>query len=251
MKVLIIIPAYNEENNLKNVIEHLKATCPQLDYLIINDGSTDGTKEICRENQYPVMNLPVNQGLAAAMRTGMQYALEQNYDAAMQFDADGQHLPEYIADLVACMEETCCDIVIASRFKDAKMPVRMRTVGGKMISAAIRLTTGQRLTDPTSGMRLYGKRIVRLFVKDTSYTPEPTTIAYMIRMGAQVREVKVEMEDRKAGKSYLTPINASKYMLKELSSILIFQWFRGKDHIAEESDDPHAEEMSVVGGKRS
>lgn len=108
------------------------------------------------------------------------------------------------------------------------MPFRLRTLGGKLISAAIRLTTGQSLTDPTSGMRLYGRRIIRQFARDSSCAPEPDTIAYMVRMGANVQEVKVEMEDRKEGKSYLTPVNATKYMIKELSSILIFQWFRGK-----------------------
>lgn len=254
MKVLIIIPAYNEEKSLKRVIEHLRDVCPRFDYLIINDGSTDRTKEICRENAYPVMNLPENQGLTRAIQTGMRYALEQDYDAALQFDADGQHLPEYIEDMVTLMEESNCDIVIASRFKGTKMPVRMRTLGGKMISAAIWLTTGQSLSDPTSGMRLYGRRIICQFARDSSYAPEPDTVAYMIRMGANVQEVKVEMEERKEGQSYLTPINASKYMIKELSSILIFQWFRGKKNIAEGSDNrqrPAFREMEgVVGGRK-
>ena len=254
MKVLIIVPAYNEEKSLKRVIDSLKIVCPQYDYLIINDGSTDRTKAICIENQYPVMHLPENQGLKKVMQTGMRYALEQGYDAALQFDADGQHLPEYIEGMVTCMEETGCDIVIASRFKNSKMPIRMRTLGGKMISAAIRLTTGQSLTDPTSGMRLYGKRIIRLFTGDSSYAPEPDTIAYMVRMGANVQEVKVEMEDRKEGKSYLTPINATKYMIKELASILIFQWFREEKNIAEGPANTERPEFrgreSVVGGRK-
>ena len=254
MKVLIIIPAYNEEKSLKRVIEHLKDICPQFDYLIINDGSTDRTKEICMENGYHVMNLPENQGLPHAIQTGMRYALAQDYDAAIQFDADGQHLPEYIQDMVTFMEESDCDIVIASRFKGVKMPFRLRTLGGKMISAAIWLTTGQKLTDPTSGMRLYGREIIRLFAKDFHHTPEPDTIAYMIRMGANVQEVKVEMEERKEGKSYLTPINASKYMIRVLSSILFCQWFRGKESIAEESGDTqraeYCEMESVAGGRK-
>ena len=253
MNVLIIIPAYNEEKSLERVIEHLKAVCPQYDYIIVNDGSTDCTKEICRRNRYPVINLPENQGLTAAIQTGMKYASEQNYDAAMQFDADGQHLPEYIENMVNCMEETNCDIVIASRFYGTKMPVRMRTLGGKMISAAIRMTTGKQLTDPTSGMRLYGRNIVRLFAKDLDHTPEPDTIAYLIRMGANVQEVKAEMEERKEGQSYLTPINATKYMIRVLSSLLIFQWFREKKTITEESDNTQrietCETKSAVGGK--
>lgn len=254
MKTLIIVPAYNEGKSLKRVIEHLRAVCPQYDYLIINDGSTDRTLEICTENRYHVLNFPENQGLTKAIQAGMRYALEQNYDAALQFDADGQHLPEYIDDMVACMEETSCDIVIASRFKGVKMPVRMRTLGGKMITAAIRLTTGKHLTDPTSGMRLYGKRMIRLYAKDSGYSPEPDTVAYLIRMGAEVQEVKVEMAERKEGKSYLTPINASKYMIRMLSSILVSQWFRRKESIAADSDDLVRTGLygtrSAVGGRR-
>ena len=163
-------------------------------------------------------------------------------------------MPEYIESMVSLMEETGCDIVIASRFKDGKMPFRLRTLGGKLISAAIRLTTGQSLTDPTSGMRLYGRRIIRQFARDSSCAPEPDTIAYMVRMGANVQEVKVEMEDRKEGKSYLTPVNATKYMIKELSSILIFQWFRGKKSIAEGTDNTKRAEFRelerIAGGRK-
>ena len=231
MKVLIIIPAYNEEKSLKRVIEHLKRTCPQYDYLIVNDGSTDRTKEICMNNHYHVIHHPVNRGLTGAMQTGMKYALKNGYDMALQFDADGQHLPEYIEDMVICMEEKNCDIVIASRYYGTKMPIRVRTVGGKMISAAVWLTTGKRLTDPTSGMRLYKRNIIRLFAKGSIEQPEPDTIAYLIRMGADVQEVKVRMEERTTGKSYLTPINATKYMVRVLSSILVFQWFRERKKI--------------------
>ena len=224
LSILIIIPAYNEVQNIEKVMEHLKHTCPQYDYVIINDGSTDGTKEICEKKQYHVIHHPVNRGLTAAMQTGMTYAMEKGYDMALQFDADGQHLPEYIEEMVTCMEETNCDIVIASRFYGMKMPIRLRSVGGKMISAAIRMTTGKSLTDPTSGMRLYNKDIINILLENRKFAPEPDTIAYLIRMGADVREVKVEMEERKNGKSYLTPINAIKYMVRVLLSIFIFQW---------------------------
>ena len=238
MKVLIIIPAYNEEKSLKRVIDHLIDTCPQYDYVIVNDGSTDQTKEICEENHYHTIHHPVNQGLARAMQTGMNYALEHGYDMALQFDADGQHLPEYIEDMVSCMEETTCDVVIASRFYHTKMPARMRTLGGKMISAAIRLTTGKHLTDPTSGMRLYKRSMIQLLAENKHFAPEPDTIAYLIRMGADVREVKVEMEDRKNGQSYLTPVNATKYMIRVLSSILIFQWSWEKNIVTKDTENP-------------
>lgn len=223
MKALIIIPAYNEAESLKGVMERLLRTCPQYDYIIVNDGSTDGTAELCEKNNYNVINHAVNKGLAGAVRTGMEYALENGYDAALQFDADGQHLPEYIECMLDLMEETDCDIVIASRFYNEKMPFRMRTVGGKMISAAIRTTADKQITDPTSGMRLYKSNIMSLFVEKKQLTPEPDTLAYLIRMGADVREIAVKMEERKEGQSYLTPVNATKYMIRVLLSILIFQ----------------------------
>ena len=117
-----------------------------------------------------------------------------------------------------------------------------------MISGAIRLTTGKSLTDPTSGMRLYGRKIIRLFAKDAGYAPEPDTLAFLIRMGAEVQEVKVEMDERKEGQSYLTPIKAAKYMLRVLSSILLFQWTRKRENLGETLDNGRVSEKSMVGG---
>ena len=228
MKVLIIIPAYNEEKNLKRVIGHLQQVCPQFDYVIVNDGSTDGTEKVCRQNQFRHISLPVNLGLTGAVRAGMRYASQKGYDMALQFDADGQHLPEYIQDMVDCMTQTNCDVVIASRYFGCRMPFRMRTVGAKMITAVIRLTTGRHLSDPTSGMRLYNRRIIEQFIKDENNAPEPDTLSYLIRLGADIREVKVEMDERTEGQSYLTPVNASKYMIHMMMSICVFQWFRDR-----------------------
>lgn len=222
MRTLVLIPAYNEEKNLERVIENLKKKAPQFDYIIINDGSTDHTEELCRKKQYHYISLPVNLGLTGAMQTGMKYAKEKNYDMAIQFDADGQHLPEYIQKMVDCMEKTNCDVVIASRFYGGKMPLRMRTAGARLITAAIRLTTKKYISDPTSGMRLYNRTIIEQFVKDANNSPEPDTLSYLIRLGADVREVRVKMTERTEGKSYLTPVNASKYMMQMLMSICIF-----------------------------
>lgn len=223
MKLLIIIPAYNEAESLRGVIERLRSTCPQYDYIIVNDGSTDETKELCEKNGYNVINHTVNKGLAEAMRTGMKYALENGYDAALQFDADGQHLSEYINSMVNCMKESGCDIVIGSRFLNSKMPFRLRTLGGKIIFHAVRHAANAELSDPTSGMRMFSADIMSLFIENKHFTPEPDTLAFLIRMGADIREVKVTMEDRMAGQSYLTPINATKYMFKMIKSILYSQ----------------------------
>ena len=223
MKLLIIIPAYNEAESLKGVIERLRSTCPYYDYIIINDGSTDETKELCEKNGYNVINHTVNKGLAEAVRTGMKYALENGYDSALQFDADGQHLPEYINSMVNCMKESGCDIVIGSRFLNSKMPFRLRTLGCKIIFHAVRHAANAELSDPTSGMRLFSADIMSLYIENKHFTPEPDTLAFLIRMGADIREVQVKMNERKYGQSYLSPVNATKYMIRILSSILFRQ----------------------------
>ena len=249
MKLLIIIPAYNEAESLKGVIERLRSTCPQYDYIIVNDGSTDGTMELCEENNYNIINHTANEGLSGAIHTGMKYAIENGYDAALQFDADGQHLPEYIDGMLEVMEKTDCDIVIASRFYKEKMPFRMRTLGGKMISAAIHRTTDKILTDPTSGMRIYKRNILRVFAENERFAPEPDTLAFLIRMGADVREVQVKMNERKYGQSYLSPVNATKYMIRILSSILIFQRKWERIELAE-YEEKQRESVTADGGKR-
>lgn len=236
MKPLIIIPAYNEAGSLMGVMERLRRTCPNYDYIIVNDGSTDGTAELCLQNGFNVIHHKANQGLASAFRTGAKYALENGYDAALQFDADGQHLPEYIDGMLEEMEQTDCDIVIASRFYEEKMPLRMRTVGGKMISAAIHRITDKNLTDPTSGMRLYKRNIIRVFAENERLAPEPDTLAFLIRMGADIREIQVRMEERRYGQSYLSPVNASKYMIRMLSSILFLQKNWEKVDITKEAE---------------
>lgn len=226
MKVLIIIPAHNEEESLERVVDELTATCPQYDYVVVNDGSTDLTGEICERRHYNVINLSTNLGLAGAVHTGMKYARKKQYDMAIQFDADGQHLPEYIEPMVHCMVENKSDIVIGSRYIGERMPVRMRTLGARVLRAVIYLATGEHIADPTSGMRLYSRRMIECFAADASLAPEPDTLVYLIRQGAKVKEIKVRMEDRYSGQSYLTPVNAIKYMIHETMSILVFQRFR-------------------------
>ena len=147
MKLLIIIPAFNESENIVRVIDELRETVPQYDYVIVNDGSADNTAAICRENGYHMLDLPANLGLTGAFQTGMRYAYEKGYDAAIQIDADGQHDPKYIPDMVRIMEEKGADMVIGSRFVTEKKPHTLRMFGNTIIEIAIRLTTGKRLTD--------------------------------------------------------------------------------------------------------
>ncbi len=226
MKTLIIIPAYNEQDNIKRVVDNLIENYPQYDYVVINDGSRDDTALICRQNGYNLIDLPVNLGLAGGFQTGLKYAYKNGYDCARQFDADGQHLPEFIGPMIEEMEKTGVDIVIGSRFVTVPKPKNMRTLGSYLIAFAMWITTGRKLTDPTSGMRLFNKKMIKEFAMDANYTPEPDTISYLMKNGARVSEIQVEMAERIAGESYLNPINAAKYMTKMGISIILVQWFR-------------------------
>lgn len=170
MKTLLIIPAYNEEDCITKVIDNLINNYPQYDYVIINDGSTDHTSEICHKKGYEIIDLPINLGLAGAFQTGLKYAYLKGYDFAMQMDADGQHLPEYVDKLLEKMNEGY-DIVIGSRFVTEKKPKSMRMLGSNMISRAIRVTTGTRIMDPTSGMRMFNRSMIREFANNINYGP--------------------------------------------------------------------------------
>lgn len=226
MRILAIIPAYNEEECLEQTVRNLKSTCPNVDYLVINDGSTDATRAICQKNRFSVVNLPVNSGLAVAFQTGMKYAERHGYDAAVQFDADGQHLPEYIPVMAEAMERTGASIVIASRVLAGESPAGARGVGSRLISTLIYLTSGMRITDPTSGMRMYDKTIIAEFAHGRDLTPEPDTVALLARKGALVTEVPARMQGRQGGQSYFDLHHVVAYMSRICASILLFQWFR-------------------------
>ncbi len=226
--LLIIIPAYNEEKNIECVVDRLREEYPQFDYIVVNDGSKDSTAQICRKNGYRLLDLPVNLGLAGGFQAGLKYAWEHHYTYAIQFDGDGQHRPEYIQAMKDKMAEGY-DIVIGSRFVTEKKPRTMRMLGSNMISLAIRLTTGTRIKDPTSGMRMFSRKMIEEFALSLNYGPEPDTVSYLLKQGAKVTEVQVTMDERIAGVSYLNPVNAVKYMSKMLFSILLVQNFRKRD----------------------
>ena len=221
----MIIPAYNEEESLKGTVDSVVQEASSVDFLVVNDGSSDGTVRVCRENGYPFLDLPTNLGLAGAFQAGMKYAYRHDYDCAIQFDADGQHLPEYVQPMVEALENA--DIVIGSRFAEARKPRSMRMLGSNLISAAIKLTTGQTVKDPTSGMRAFNKRMIAVMANGLNCGPEPDTVSYLMkRAGAKVVEIPVQMADRTAGESYLNPWRSTVYMARMSISILFIQFFR-------------------------
>ncbi len=225
MKSLIIVPAYNESGNIERVVDELIAKYPQYDYVIVNDGSADDTADICRARGYNLLDLPVNLGLAGAFQTGMKYAYQHGYKTAVQFDADGQHRAEYISVLLEKLQEGY-HIVIGSRFATIKKPFALRMMGSDLISFAIHLTTGKRVKDPTSGMRMYDRVMIEQFASHINHAPEPDTLSYLLKKGAKIAEVQVEMDERIIGEIYLNFSRSIFYMLSMGISIVLVQPFR-------------------------
>ncbi len=224
-KLLVIIPAYNESESICKTVSQLMTVCTDIDYIVVDDGSTDTTSDICIREGYPLLHLPVNLGLSGAFQAGVKYAKEKGYGYVLQFDADGQHLPQYIVNLWQRAKEGA-DVVIGSRYLQKNKEHSLRRFGGKLISAAIFVTTGKKIYDPTSGMRLYSSRLINGFSGIPNFDPEPDMIAYLIHRGYRVEEVAVTMEERVAGQSYLRLGRVVQYMLRMLLSILLIQWFR-------------------------
>ena len=217
-EVLLIIPAFNEEENIVRVVDELINNHSNLDYVIINDGSLDNTSEICHSRGYNIIDHPENRGLAAAFHTGMKYARDNGYSYCVQFDGDGQHRAEFVVPMREKMSEGY-DIVIASRFVNAAKPLTMRMLGSNLIELAIRRKTGVDIKDPTSGMRMYSRKLIETFAGGLELPPEPSTLSYLIKQGAKVAEIPAVMDERIGGESYLTPMAAAKYMYKMLKTI--------------------------------
>lgn len=207
-------------------VSELAQKCPGMDYLVVNDGSKNSTPQICDELRLNHVDLPVNCGLTSAVRTGMKYAPRNNYDVVVQFDSDGQHMPEYIPVMAKAMAEGDADIAIASRGAAGGGAAGVRGIGARLITALIRTATHQVISDPNSGMRLYGRTMVEKFARDFDIAPEPDTISLLIRKGAKVVEVPAEMRERQGGTSYLRFMSSIRYMLRTCISLLLFQWFR-------------------------
>ena len=226
MNPILIIPAYNEGKSIERVVRNVQENFPQYDYIVVNDGSTDNTAKVCMRNGFNFLDLPENVGLSGAFQAGMKYAYYNGYDCAVQYDGDGQHDARYIADMVALMEQGDYDIVIGSRFVEKKKPKTLRMLGSNLISAAIKLTTRRTVKDPTSGMRLYNRRMMKRHARMYEFGPEPDTLAFLARSGAKIGEVQVEMLERTAGESYLNFARSMRYMTRMCMSIFFIQWFR-------------------------
>lgn len=224
MKKLIIIPAYNESENIKDTVENIKANAPDFDYVVINDCSTDNTLDILKSHNYNYVSLPINLGIGGAVQTGYKYAKEFDYDVAVQVDGDGQHDPVFLNYMADYLQEHELDMVIGSRFidKEGFQSSFMRRVGINYFTGLIRLLTGKKITDPTSGLRMAGKKVINLFADNYPVDyPEPETAVTAINNGMKIEEIPVIMKERQGGVSSITLKKSVYYMVKVTLAIII------------------------------
>lgn len=221
MKTLVIIPAFNEQESIGNLTKEI--TSYGYDYLIINDCSTDDTPKILDENHFNHLDLPVNLGLAGVTRAGFMYAKDHDYDCAICIDGDGQHPPIFMNKLINEIENGR-DYVVGSRFVDKKKPLTMRMLGSRILCFLIFLKTRKKVSDPTSGMRALGKKVIMEFGKSMNFYAEPDALCYLLHHGYNVKEVQVDMKERETGESYFAnPLKSAYYMLCEILSIVFIQ----------------------------
>lgn len=232
MRKLIIIPAYNESACIENTVRDIMKNAPDFDYVIINDCSTDNTREICEKNGFNIVNLPINLGIGGAVQTGYMYAEEYGYDVAVQVDGDGQHDAQFLRTMADYLENHQVDMVIGSRFieKQGFQSSFMRRVGINYFTCLIKIITGKTITDPTSGLRMAGKNVIRLFAN--SYPkdyPEPESTVAALKRGYVVEEIPVIMRERQGGESSITLKKSVYYMIKVTLAIFM-EALRGGKH---------------------
>ena len=228
MRVLLIIPAYNEEDNLERVVGLVDGYAREqdlfsLDYIVVNDGSTDSTEQLCREKGIRAIHLTQNLGIGGAVQTGYLFAMKMNYDIAVQFDGDGQHDINSLAELIQPLRDDLCDFTVGSRFiaeDNTFHSTKMRRFGIRFLCILIRLFTGEKTTDPTSGYRAANRRAIRFLAGSYPVDyPEPESLTTLIRNGFHVTEVPVCMNERTEGRSSIRSWKSAYYMIKVSLSI--------------------------------
>lgn len=228
-KILVIIPCYNEEDNIVNTVENLRAVCPEVDYLVVNDCSTDRSAEILKEHHYPFLDLPVNLGIGGNVQCGYLYAVHHGYDVAVQMDGDGQHDPAYLASVVEPVARGEVDMCVGSRFitKEGFQTSAMRRAGIRLLSGLIRLLCGVRVLDVTSGFRATGRRLTEFFARNYAQDyPEPEAIISAVLNGFRVGEAPVVMAERMGGTSSISPLRSVYYMVKVSIALVVYRLTR-------------------------
>ena len=224
LKVLVVIPAYNEALNIEKTVQDIHQNAPDVDYVVVNDGSKDNTLEVIQKNNFNHIDGFCNLGLFGAVQTGFKLAMKEDYDVVIQFDGDGQHDEKYIENLVEEIKKGA-NFVIGSRFIESLSKFKSsgtRRLGIKVLSNLIKVCTGEKIYDPTSGFRAADKEVIKLFVNHYPMEyPEPESTTELIKKGLKVKEIPVEMHERKYGKSSIKPLKSIYYMFSVCLSIMI------------------------------
>lgn len=224
MKTLVIIPCYNEQENIEKTVAALKENAPWADYLVINDCSTDASLEILRQKGINFLSNPINLGIGATVQAGYMYARDKGYDIAVQMDGDGQHNPRYLRDVCRPITDGSADMCIGSRFinKEGFQSSFMRRLGINIISTLIFVLTGHKVKDVTSGYRACDRKLIEFFADNYADDyPEPEAIISCILNGFTVREVPVKMEERQGGVSSIRSLKSAYYMIKVCLSLIV------------------------------
>ena len=224
MRTLIVVPAYNEAPNILGVVADIRQHCPQADLVVIDDCSTDGTLSLLEQARIPHLALAVNLGIGGCVQTGYQYAIERGYEIVVQFDGDGQHEGRFLPDLLRPIEAGEADVVVGSRFleKQGFQSDPLRRAGIRFLSGLIRLLSGVRVTDVTSGMRAVGPRFAAEYALSYAQDyPEPEALLSAAVLGARIAEVPVEMQARQGGKSSIGPLGTVYYFVKVTLALLM------------------------------
>ena len=230
-QVLIIIPAYNERDNIIRTIEDIEQNIPDADYIVINDCSSDDTRMVLQKYHANYLDVPVNLGIGGGVQTGYRYALEHGYGIAIQFDGDGQHDARYISDLITPIKNGQADVVIGSRFitNEGFQSSAMRRLGISFLSTLIHLLCGVKVKDVTSGMRAVNRRMMEEFSENYAQDyPEPEAILASGLMGARIQEVPVQMRERQGGTSSINALRSVYYMIKVSTALFMTRLTAGK-----------------------
>lgn len=224
MKTLIIIPAYNEASNIPIVVQDIRSNCPDADIVVVNDGSTDETEEQAIKAEVDVLTLPFNVGIGSAVQTGFRYAVENDYDIAVQFDGDGQHMASEVRNIIQPVAENKVDVAIGSRFlqvESYKIPLA-RKIGIRYFAILNSLIVRQKVTDNTSGFRAYNRRAIGFLAEHYPQDyPEPEAIVILKKHGFNIMETSVQMQERQHGSSSIGMIRSAYYMIKVTLAIFI------------------------------
>ena len=223
MKKLAIIPAYNEMGNIEKTVNDIRENAKSFDYIVIDDCSTDDTAKICEEQGFSFISLPTNLGIGGSVQTGYLYAVKYGYEIAVQFDGDGQHNASYLEEMAEYLKEHDLDMLIGSRYikRQGFQSSFVRRMGIRYFTFLIRLLTGKRITDPTSGMRMVNERTMELFARKYPRAfPEPESLTMILKRRYRVEEIPVIMNERKKGKSSISLKKSVEYMFQVTMAVI-------------------------------